>query len=348
MCHSGVYDVCVVGWGERSDAVYFNNPMDYVTHLRRHLDWLRGQVNLLLLVGRGQWEDTTGALEAPSGSRRSWREGDPPRARRLGPRVAARLADWRAQLAHHLPRFCRASRGDPPAARAGRARPLRARSSSRRSGGASRAGARGRRASRHTRGRHAGSPARTGRAAGRRARARPSRARPRRSAASAPPHSSCVSSKMSRLRPSVLPREQDEQRAAVGSRPGLASAASRIVGARSTFATRRVSHAPARHAGPAHHERHADRRLVDEHLPRRHAVLAVEEAVVGGEDDQRVVELAGLRAASRRSTRRPRRPPSATRAAAGSSLAPLRSARASISGRLRITCGLSDTSASLK
>ena len=107
ICQSGVYDVSVVGWGERGDSVYFNNPADYVTHLGgEHLEWLRGRVSLLLVCGSGQWEDTTGALES---------------TRRFG----ALLADkglrcevnvwghefphdwpaWRAQLAHHLPRF---------------------------------------------------------------------------------------------------------------------------------------------------------------------------------------------------------------------------------------------------
>jgi esterase/lipase superfamily enzyme len=107
ICQSGVYDVSVVGWGDRGDAVYFNNPADYVSHLHGgHLDWLRGQVNLVLLVGRGQWEDTTGALDSTQ-------------------RFAGQLAEkgirheldvwghewphdwpsWRAQLAHHLPRF---------------------------------------------------------------------------------------------------------------------------------------------------------------------------------------------------------------------------------------------------
>ena len=42
ICMSGVYDVSVVGWGERGDAVYFNNPIDYVGNLHGdHLDWLR-------------------------------------------------------------------------------------------------------------------------------------------------------------------------------------------------------------------------------------------------------------------------------------------------------------------
>ena len=94
ICQSGVYDVSVVGGGERGDAVYFNNPADYVSHLGgHHLDWLRGRVNLLLIAGQGQWEDTTGALESTKGfAGQLAREGDPARARPLGPRRPARLA----------------------------------------------------------------------------------------------------------------------------------------------------------------------------------------------------------------------------------------------------------------
>jgi esterase/lipase superfamily enzyme len=108
ICQSGVYDVSVVGWGERGDALYFNNPADYVSHLHGdHLDWLRSRASILLTVGRGQWEDTTGALEstqrfagllAEKGLRHEldvW-----------GPEFPHDWDSWRAQLAHHLPRFC--------------------------------------------------------------------------------------------------------------------------------------------------------------------------------------------------------------------------------------------------
>jgi esterase/lipase superfamily enzyme len=109
VCLSGNYDPASWNsWGERGDAAYFNNPMDYVANLGgEHLDWLRSRLSLLLVCGQGQWEDTTGALESTR-------------------RFAALLADqgirceldvwghdvahdwpwWRAQLAHHLPRFC--------------------------------------------------------------------------------------------------------------------------------------------------------------------------------------------------------------------------------------------------
>jgi esterase/lipase superfamily enzyme len=107
ICQSGVYDVSVVAGGERGDAAYFQNPMDYVRNLHGdHLDWLRSQVSLLLVAGEGQWEDTTGALEgtrafagvlAEKGIRHEldvW-----------GPDSPHDWPAWRRQIAHHLPRF---------------------------------------------------------------------------------------------------------------------------------------------------------------------------------------------------------------------------------------------------
>ena len=100
LCLSGVYDVSVVGWGERGDAFYFNNPADFVTGLDG------SSASLQLVVGRGQWEDTTGALEqtlrfagllAAQGVRHEldvWGEDAP-----------HDWPAWRAQLAKHLPRF---------------------------------------------------------------------------------------------------------------------------------------------------------------------------------------------------------------------------------------------------
>jgi esterase/lipase superfamily enzyme len=109
MCFSGNYDPATWnGWGERGEAAYFNNPLDYVEHLGGdHLEWLRAQVSLLLVCGQGMWEDSTGALES---------------SRRLAGELAAKgirheldlwghdvphdWPSWRAQIAHHLPRFC--------------------------------------------------------------------------------------------------------------------------------------------------------------------------------------------------------------------------------------------------
>ena len=108
LCLSGIYDVARVGWGERGDAVYFNNPMDYVAHLHGdHLDWLRAH--------------------APPGARRRPRAPGRtrPGALESTQQLAARLAEkgipheldvwgedaphdwpaWRAQIAHHLRRL---------------------------------------------------------------------------------------------------------------------------------------------------------------------------------------------------------------------------------------------------
>jgi esterase/lipase superfamily enzyme len=109
LCFSGNYDPASWrAWGDHGDAVYFNNPADYVPNLNGdHLDWLRGRLSVLLVCGQGQWEDTTGSLES---------------TRRLAHILAAKgirheldlwghdiphdWPSWRAQLAHHLPRFC--------------------------------------------------------------------------------------------------------------------------------------------------------------------------------------------------------------------------------------------------
>ena len=108
ICQSGVYDVSVVGWGERGHDVYFNNPADYVAHLGGdHLEWLRGQVSLLVVCGQGQWEDTTGALES---SRRLAgllaEKGLRHELDLWGHDVPHDWPSWCAQLSHHLRRFC--------------------------------------------------------------------------------------------------------------------------------------------------------------------------------------------------------------------------------------------------
>ena len=71
------------------------------------IQWLRGRASLLLVCGQGQWEDTTGALPstrqfaallASKGIRHEldlW-----------GHDVPHDWPSWRAQLAHHMPRFC--------------------------------------------------------------------------------------------------------------------------------------------------------------------------------------------------------------------------------------------------
>lgn len=109
LCFSGNYDPASWhGWGERGDATYFNNPIDYVPNLGgEHLDWLRERLSVLLVCGQGQWEDTTGSLA----STRLMGEHLQAKGIRCevdlwGYDVPHDWPSWRAQLAHHLPRFC--------------------------------------------------------------------------------------------------------------------------------------------------------------------------------------------------------------------------------------------------
>jgi esterase/lipase superfamily enzyme len=96
------------GWGERGEAAYFNNPLDYVAHMGGdHLDWLRSRVSLLLVCGQGQWEDTTGSLESTKQLAHVLHEkGIRHELDLWGHDVPHDWPSWRAQLAHHLPRFC--------------------------------------------------------------------------------------------------------------------------------------------------------------------------------------------------------------------------------------------------
>jgi len=106
---SGNYDPAAWnGWGERGEQTYFNNPIDYVEHLGGdHLDWLRSRLSVLIVCGQGMWEDSTGALE--SSKRLAGLLGAKGLRHELdlwGHDVAHDWPSWRAQIAHHLPRFC--------------------------------------------------------------------------------------------------------------------------------------------------------------------------------------------------------------------------------------------------
>jgi esterase/lipase superfamily enzyme len=97
-----------VGWGDRGNDFYFNNPMDYVANLEGdHLNWLRSQVTLVLVCGQGQWEDTTGALESTKRFAGLLTEKGIRHEMDLwGYDVPHDWPSWRAQIAHQLPRFC--------------------------------------------------------------------------------------------------------------------------------------------------------------------------------------------------------------------------------------------------
>jgi esterase/lipase superfamily enzyme len=110
ICLSGNYDPTTWrSWGEPGSQTYFNNPMSYVANLEGdHLDWLRSRVNLLLVVGQGAWEvhptqslPSTRAFAAVLAAKGIRHELDV-----WGFDVPHDWDSWRAQLAHHLPRFC--------------------------------------------------------------------------------------------------------------------------------------------------------------------------------------------------------------------------------------------------
>lgn len=110
LCLSGNYDPSAWNaWGERGPATYFNNPLDYVGHVGGdHLDWLRQRVSLLLVVGQGAWEEHptrslsgTRAFAQALSDKEIHHELDV-----WGFDVPHDWPSWRAQLAHHLPRFC--------------------------------------------------------------------------------------------------------------------------------------------------------------------------------------------------------------------------------------------------
>lgn len=110
LCLSGSYDPSHWhAWGERGDAAYFNNPMDYVANLDGgHLDWLRAHVFLVLVVGQGAWEvDPTGALPSTRAfAARLAEKGIPHELDVWGEDTPHDWPSWQRQLAHHLPRLC--------------------------------------------------------------------------------------------------------------------------------------------------------------------------------------------------------------------------------------------------
>jgi esterase/lipase superfamily enzyme len=104
---SGVYDLSALGWGERGTSFHLNNPLWSLGAAEgEHLEWLRSRLSLLLVCGQGQWEDTTGALESTRAlGRLAAEKGLRVETDLWGHDVPHDWPSWRAQLAHHLPRF---------------------------------------------------------------------------------------------------------------------------------------------------------------------------------------------------------------------------------------------------
>jgi esterase/lipase superfamily enzyme len=107
ICQSGIYDLSFLGYEGRGDAVYFNNPADYLSHMEGdHLEWVRAAANLVLVCGQGMWEDTTRALESTKSFAAILADKGIRHEMDLwGHDVPHDWPSWRNQIAHHLPRF---------------------------------------------------------------------------------------------------------------------------------------------------------------------------------------------------------------------------------------------------
>ena len=76
-------------------------------HARRSPGLAARPLSLLLVCGQGQWEDTTGSLESAKRLAGLLTEKGLRHELDLwGHDVPHDWPSWRAQLAHHLPRFC--------------------------------------------------------------------------------------------------------------------------------------------------------------------------------------------------------------------------------------------------
>lgn len=92
ICLSGVYDPAEHGLAHADEG---------------HVEWLRQRLSLLLVCGQGQWEDTTGALDSTRRFAALVRSlGIKCELDLWGYDVPHDWPSWRAQIAHHLPRFC--------------------------------------------------------------------------------------------------------------------------------------------------------------------------------------------------------------------------------------------------
>jgi esterase/lipase superfamily enzyme len=110
ICLSGNYDPSTWrSWGEPGTQTYFNNPMSYVANLDGdHLEWLRSRLSILLVVGQGAWEvhPTQSLPSARAFAAQLAAKGIRHELDLWGYDVPHDWGSWRAQLAHHLPRFC--------------------------------------------------------------------------------------------------------------------------------------------------------------------------------------------------------------------------------------------------
>jgi esterase/lipase superfamily enzyme len=102
LCMSGVYDIRFLLDGYHDDWVYFNNPLEYVAHMKDDQLWeLRGQTLIALVCGQGQWEE-----KCLDSTRKFWwlleQKGVPNYMDLWGHDVAHDWPWWRKQIVYFM------------------------------------------------------------------------------------------------------------------------------------------------------------------------------------------------------------------------------------------------------
>jgi esterase/lipase superfamily enzyme len=108
---SGLYDISRFVNGFQHDDLYFSNPMAYAPNLHgEHLDRIRRYAHLVLVCGRGKWEDSnledTFAFSEVLAGKGISHERDV-----WGHDVHHEWPWWRRQLRYHVERFLERSAG---------------------------------------------------------------------------------------------------------------------------------------------------------------------------------------------------------------------------------------------
>lgn len=95
------------GWGEHSTEEYLTNPLQFVPNLHGgDLDHVRSSTRITLVVGSGQWEDTTGAHVSTHRMADVLRDkGIPHDLFVWGHEWPHDWPSWRAQVATYLPQL---------------------------------------------------------------------------------------------------------------------------------------------------------------------------------------------------------------------------------------------------
>jgi len=93
------------GWGDSDADTYLTDPIQFLPRtFGGHLDHLRAQLHLTLVVGSGQWEDSTGANASTRQLADILSDRQIPHELHVwGPEWPHDWSSWRAQAAVHLP-----------------------------------------------------------------------------------------------------------------------------------------------------------------------------------------------------------------------------------------------------